>query len=182
MLTCPPEIDLSCDGLLLCGGGDIHPSYYGQEINGSRGINEARDAHEFALARAYVAAGKPIFGICRGHQLLNVLFGGTLVQHLPTAEQHMQRNGFFPTHPVRVIGENFLSRLYGERLIVNTSHHQAVGVLGRDLIPLATWEDSHIEAFAHKSLPVFGVQWHPESTPKDELTVKLFADFVNACK
>ena len=65
---------------MLCGGSDIHPSYYNEEMDGSRNIDEARDKQEFALLKAFVEAGKPVLGICRGCQLINIFFGGTLYQ------------------------------------------------------------------------------------------------------
>ena len=87
-----PDVDtdyaVEYDGLILCGGNDIDPAYYGEEINGSVDIDAARDAAEIAVAKQFLQAEKPIFGVCRGMQLLNVLMGGTLVKHLPTVDAH----------------------------------------------------------------------------------------------
>ena len=71
-----PEVDTNYDGLILCGGGDIDPKYYGEEINGSKGIDAERDSAEFALLKAFVEKGLPVLGICRGCQLFNILLGG----------------------------------------------------------------------------------------------------------
>ena len=73
-----PEVDLSYDGLILCGGRDVDPALYGEVINGAVEIDYERDTAEMALLKAYVEAGKPVLGICRGSQLMNVFFGGSL--------------------------------------------------------------------------------------------------------
>ena len=81
------------DGLVLTGGADIHPRYYGEEINGSKGINEELDAMQFHALEKFVQAKKPILGICRGHQVLTVAFGGKLIQHLPSSDRHARDKG-----------------------------------------------------------------------------------------
>ena len=83
-----PDLDTNYDGLLLCGGNDILPSYYGQEINGACDFDPLRDKTEFELTKRFIDTGKPILGICRGLQLLNVALGGTLIQDLPNADFH----------------------------------------------------------------------------------------------
>lgn len=146
-------------GLLLPGGGDISPSRYGQENVACRDMDPARDEYElYALSQA-AAQGKPVLGICRGEQLINVFFGGTLRQDLPghsRLEGRMDR-----LHHVRT-APSFLTPLYGTQLIVNSAHHQAVDVLGEGLCPVQWAPDGTVEAFAHSTLPVWGVQWHPE--------------------
>ena len=84
----PPKIDHTYDGLILCGGVDIHPKWYNEEINGTVNIDEKRDASEFKLVQAFIDAKKPIMGICRGCQLLNVAFGGTLYQDIENSKEH----------------------------------------------------------------------------------------------
>ncbi len=151
------------DGLILCGGGDIHPRYYGEEIDGSIYIDEERDEAEYVLIRSFLDAGKPILGICRGHQILNVYFGGTMYQHIPTADKHSSTEGIDKVHVVEC-GENSPWRdSYGEIFSVNSSHHQAVKDLGEGfLISLTSENGQVIEGIEHESLPIFGVQWHPE--------------------
>ena len=150
----PREADL----LLLPGGGDVHPRFYGQQINGSTDIDEARDGRELALVDKFLRAGKPIVGICRGLQLLNVYFGGTLRQHI---EGHSQIDGVDRLHAINT-APGLLRALYGARFTVNSAHHQAVETLGEGLQVLACAPDGTAEAIAHKALPVFAVQWHPE--------------------
>lgn len=158
-----PDIDLSYDGLILCGGNDVDPSYYGQEINGAVEIDRLRDENEFALARGYIDAGKPVMGICRGYQLLNIFFGGTLHQHLSNASEHRKEDGGNAIHGIKAEKGSLVEQLYGEEFVVNSIHHQAVDRLGKGLWATAVSEDGTvIEAFEHKELPVFGVQWHPE--------------------
>ena len=182
-----PQVDTGYDGLVLCGGNDIDPTRYGQALNGSVNIDHERDAAEFALLRAYVEAGKPVLGICRGHQLINVFFGGTLCQHLPSASQHSSGEGDL-VHTVRAYCGSSLEKLYGESFSVNSAHHQAIEKLGEGLSPIALWDGSCIEAVEHSSLPILGVQWHPErmcfgSSREDTVDgARLFEYFVNACK
>lgn len=155
-----PDMDETAfDALLLCGGDDIATWRYGEERNGAEDPDEQRDEEEFRLVRSFVDAKKPIFGICRGEQLLNVFFGGTLTQHIPTWEAHKD----YLLHEVVAASDGFPARLYGERFAVNSAHHQAVKQLGNGLRAVA-WsaDDRVIEAIEHETLPVEGVQWHPE--------------------
>ena len=159
---CPPA-DLSCAGLLLCGGGDADPALYGAENRGSQPPDPRRDRAELALIDAFLSAGKPVLGICRGFQMLNIALGGTLIQDLPPelAPFHHGEEGD-RIHPVRTAPGRFLGRLYGPVLAVNSSHHQAAARLGEGLIPCAWSEGGVAEAAEHVSLPVLGVQFHPE--------------------
>lgn len=157
-----PKVDTSYDGLILCGGNDIHPSYYKEKIDGAVNIDDARDKLEFALLKAYVDAKKPIMGICRGYQLINIFFGGSLYQDLPEADLHTNKTEFYITHNVEAVENSFLSKAYGKTFSINSSHHQAVKKLGNGLCAIAYWENKYIEAYEHTSLPIFGVQWHPE--------------------
>lgn len=151
-----------CDGLLVPGGADVNPRLYGQENTASRGINDALDADELQLIRRFLALEKPIFGICRGHQILNVALGGTLVQDLPdTSHNHDDANDCDRIHPVRVL-HPVLQELYGRQFISNSSHHQAVDRLGEGLAVTCTAEDGVIEGFLHENGRVLGVQFHPE--------------------
>lgn len=157
-----PEVDTDYDGLVLCGGGDIDPKYYGEELNGSYGIDNLRDTAEFALLKAYVEAGKPVLGVCRGCQLINVFFGGSLYQHLPDAELHKSVNGVDSVHNVTALENSILANIYGTTIAVNSAHHQAVKVLGDNLRATAYWNSHLVEAIEHNSLPIFAIQWHPE--------------------
>lgn len=151
------------DGLLLPGGWDVNPSRYGKSRIPEETIDDELDAIQFTALDAFLKAGKPVLGICRGHQLLNIAFGGTLVQHLPTAETHMSLpNGDDNVHPVRIEPGSFLSDLYGAGCAVNSSHHQGVEIPGDGLRPVMYSADGVIEAMEHESLPVWSVQFHPE--------------------
>ena len=185
-----PEVDTSYDGLILCGGCDIHPRHYEQDINGSKNIDDARDMAEFALLKAYVEAGKPVMGICRGLQLINVYFGGSLHQHILTAESHTGlETGGDNVHNIQTEAGSIGERLYGGRASVNSNHHQAIDYLGNDLkVTMISEEDGVIEGIEHEKLPIFAVQWHPERMCMEHKRsdtvdgLKIFEYFVELCR
>lgn len=146
-------------GLLLPGGGDVDPSLYGQANIACTDMDPERDTFElYALSQA-VALGKPVLGICRGEQLINVFFGGTLRQDLPghsRTVEHLDRLHQVCTAP------SFLTELYGAESIVNSAHHQAVELPGAGLQPVQWAPDGTTEALEHDALPIWAVQWHPE--------------------
>lgn len=158
-----PAPDLTCDGLILCGGGDIHCAQYGQEDRGSHPPDLERDRAELALFRAFFAAGKPILGICRGLQLINVALGGTLIQDLPRAlrDLHTSPQGDL-VHTVRARPGSLLHRLYGPDFSVNSAHHQAIDRLGEGLTVSAWAEQDIPEALQWEDRRIFAVQFHPE--------------------
>ena len=183
-----PDIGTNYDGLILCGGNDIHPKYYSEQIDGAVNIDNDRDTLEFALLKAYIDAGKPVLGICRGYQLINIFFGGSLYQNLPESHLHTNGTDFYCTHTVTADEDSILGKLYGTAFSVNSAHHQAVKVLGSGLHATARWADKYIEAYEHVSLPIFGVQWHPERmcfSQKRTDTVdgtKIFEYFIKMCE
>jgi putative glutamine amidotransferase len=146
-------------GLVLCGGGDPDPALFGEKNQGSYGITRERDQLELSCIHAFLTAKKPVLGICRGNQILNVAFGGTLIQHLPSANNHIAP-GKDLYHTIHTDG--LLRRLYGRKMQANSSHHQGIGKLGRGLRVMAVATDGVIEAVGHERLPVVGVQFHPE--------------------
>ena len=142
-----------CDGLLLSGGGDIHPARFGQAVqNGRLSIDPVRDEEEHELFEAFSARSKPILGICRGAQAINVFLGGTLRQHI---EGH---SGC--CHRVRCVPR--LAALVGVAPTVNSYHHQAVDAIAPSLHAAAWADDGTVEAVMHGSAPILGIQWHPE--------------------
>mgnify|MGYP003291673908 CR=1 FL=1 len=148
----------TADALLLTGGGDIHPRFYGKKTAGATDIDEARDLRELALTRAFAARSAPIFGICRGLQVINVALGGTLRQHI---DGHGQVDGADRLHETRT-DDALLRSLYGTHFTVNSAHHQSVDRLGADLHAVQWADDGTVEALRHATLPIFAVQWHPE--------------------
>lgn len=158
-----PEVDLSFDGLLLTGGGDVEPCHYNRPNQGSMTPDPDRDRTELALVKAYLAAGKPILGICRGAQLLNVALGGTLVQDLGEELNLLHRRiEADKVHPIRAQEGSLLHDLYGSRFHVNSAHHQAVDLPGRGVLITARSEDGIAETIQLPGAPVLGVQFHPE--------------------
>lgn len=179
------------DGLLLSGGVDINPQYYGQDFKENIGvISPERDEGEFLLLDEFYKTGKPILGICRGHQLLNVFKGGTLFQDLKySGKDYLKhRQDFYPelaVHKVKIVDEdNILAKLYGKEVLTNSFHHQSVDKLGKDLTLIATTEDGIVEAFQMKSHKfLYGIQWHPEmmTARGNEDMRKIFVEFINSC-
>lgn len=152
----------TCGCLLLPGGGDLEPWRYGQENTASRGLDPARDALEWELLAHFISRKKPVLGVCRGMQCINVFFGGDLVQDWP---DHSAVNGADRLHTVTTVPSP-LQTLYDHRCTVNSSHHQIVGRLGHGLEALQWADDGAVEALRHRTLPVWGVQWHPERMPE----------------
>ena len=151
------------DGLLLPGGWDVDPARYGADNTASHGVDPALDATQFGALDAFVKAGKPILGICRGHQIVNVYFGGTLIQHLPQSPTHSRGSGEpDKAHDTTAASGSILYQLYGETFPVNSSHHQGVDRLGAELRVTQRSLDGVIEGMEHERLPLFTVQWHPE--------------------
>ena len=152
------------DGLLLPGGPDIDPALYGEKKEPACGEpNVHRDDLELRLLRIFLETGKPILGICRGMQLINVFFGGSLIQHLPSANIH-RWDGQDQIHPADCLPGSLLSLLYGSTCLINSAHHQGVRTAAPGLTVTQTSPDGVIEGLEHSTMPVLGVQWHPERT------------------
>jgi putative glutamine amidotransferase len=169
------------DGLIISGGPDVHPERYGQEPGPHTTIiRPERDAAEFALLQAALEAGKPVLGICRGLQVMNVVLGGTLIQHLPDVvghHGHSPVSGGYGEHKV-VVGESgCLSAIFEPGpLAVPTHHHQGIDRLADSLTATAWAEDGIIEAVELDSHPfAIGVQWHPEAGSQQDLFQALIA-------
>ncbi len=167
------------DGLLLPGGGDIEPAFFGQENKGSKNIDVFIDQLQFSALALFVLLKKPVLGICKGLQIMNTYFGGDIIQDLPSAQIHsyIEEDQF---HPTQIEKNSYLDQLYGRELTVNSAHHQGIGRLGKGLFPVQTSKDGVIEGIAHDSLPIYGVQWHPERM-EDAVSTPLFQFFLNLC-
>jgi putative glutamine amidotransferase len=156
------------DGLVFSGGADVDPASYGAAAHPTTDEPQRRrDACELALLRAALERDVPTLAICRGSQLLNVVRGGDLVQHLPEVvgdEKHKQTPGSFSEHDVRIDPESRLGRLVGEHGPVQSHHHQGFGRLGKGLVPSAWAEDGTLEGVEDPSRRfALGVLWHPEA-------------------
>ena len=149
------------DGLILPGGADVDPARYGQPVNGSKGINPELDEKQFAILDAFAKAGKPILGICKGHQVINVHFGGSLIQHIPQFGRH-QWVTEDKVHPTTAVEGSWLAQLYGTSFPTNSAHHQAVDQVAPGFQVIQMSDDGVVEAIAHPERPILSLQWHPE--------------------
>lgn len=168
------------DGIVLTGGPDIHPKFYGRDDLFSRceDVNVARDVFELRVVERSLEHDKPILAVCRGHQLLNVALGGSLLTDLPSAgfsDHRPKTNSMDVLHGLRVHPHSLLYFAARTSMSqVNSSHHQAVDRLGTGLTPTGFSPDGVIEAMEWSSkdgMPfLLSVQWHPERMPKDSLS------------
>ena len=176
---------LTCDGLLLPGGGDMDPKFYGQaRIPACGEPNLLRDTAEPLLLRAFLAADKPVLGICRGIQVMNAVLGGDLYQDIKPFEHLPHNDHWAKVHTVTVRRGTLLSRILGQdTVLVNSQHHQAVDRVAPGFTLAALSEDGIVEAIEKPDARFcLGVQWHPEwLSDADPAMQSLFDAFVNAC-
>lgn len=179
------------DGLVITGGNfDVDPNLYGEEIKHERvNPNLKRTNFEMGICKAAIAQKMPVLGICGGHQLINVVMGGSLIQHIPgeieNCLEHEQKVAkYLPTHDVTIHpGTKLHSIVKSSTIKVNTTHHQAVKDLGRDLVVNAIAPDGVIEGIetTDSNWLCIGVQWHPEYA-YTEHDAALIKHFVNTCQ
>ncbi len=176
------------DGLVLPGGGDVDPRLYGQSDKACQFVNPEMDALDASCLEMFAALGKPVLGICRGQQLINVAYGGNLIQDISSVVKHRNDEmGIEVYHPVEAVKPSFLTQLYGRRFTVNSTHHQAVLNLAPGFEILLSAEDGIVEAIQHQDLPIYGVQFHPErmclGRNREECAdgMKLLVWFVEKC-
>ena len=162
------------DGLVLTGGGDVDPKYFGitDPLSKSRDVNVSRDEFEFYVIERALDRNLPIFGICRGMQVMNVYLGGTLILDLTSAgfDDHSRPEMLDLVHEVNVAPDSILREITGEAVLgVNSSHHQAVKDLGRGLMASARSADGVVEGaewiLKDRTPFLLLVQWHPERMP-----------------
>lgn len=169
------------DGVLIAGGGDINPSRYGEEPHPTvYNVDDLNDDFEIAVVKACVHADKPLLAICRGHQVLNVALGGTLVQHIDNHEQHRG-----VVRAASIDSESHVARAMGTTESNGLCwHHQAVHTPGTSLRVVAHASDGVIEAVEHTTSSwIVGVQWHPEQTAStDTAQQSLFDELVRRAR
>lgn len=179
------------DGFVFTGGADIDPKHYGEATKPTCGtIFSLRDAFELQMFEKILSAKKPILGICRGVQLINVSLGGTLYQDIPTEYEtalvHRQTTpATAPSHDILIRENTPLAALLGKtRITGNSFHHQAIKTLGKSLSVTATAEDGTIEAVTYEGDSYLrGYQWHPERLCVfDSDNLRLFEEFIEVCK
>ena len=183
------------DGLVLHGGADVWPGSYGETpLQAHWSGDRPRDEYEIALVRAFVDAGKPVFGVCRGLQLINVAFGGTLYQDIPTqlpdALQHRDAGRYdHHFHNLEIVAKTRLSAMLAgtSSYKINSIHHQCVKQLAPGFVVEARCpDDGMVEAIRHAGTPyIAAVQWHPEFHQLELGTVDdapLLADFLGAAQ
>lgn len=186
----PTAFSTEMDALLLQGGVDVHPSFYGQESpSGNYPYDLARDKYELRLIQSFIKQRKPIFGICRGLQLLNVYFGGSLHENLHSDQfqkhfdQELEERN---THKILIKKESILSEYFGDEELVNSIHHQGINRLGEGLNVEAVAEDGLVEAISRVDADhfIFAVQWHPEFHEATEIisAENIFRLFLNSAK
>ena len=168
------------DALVLMGGADVCPASYGETaLNPAWNGDRIRDDYEIALMRAFVESGKPVLGLCRGAQVINVALGGTLWQDIPTQRPdalHHRDQALYEKncHATSIVAGSGLARLYPGLALAKTNsvHHQAIKALGRDVVVEAWSEPDRIVEAIRWAGPsyVFGVQWHPEFHPPGDRT------------
>ena len=189
IISLDPEDAANCDGIIAPGAPpDVDPALYGEENTGCGEIDRELDDKRLAMIDAAVKAGRPVMGICAGMQLVNVYFGGTLVQDIERRDTHHVVPYDYRLHTVYNLSGTVFHMLFGDSGIVNSAHHQAVKKLGDGLEATQLWlsnkysqeekdewiwklkndpktevgVDCMIEAFVHKTLPIVGIQHHPE--------------------
>ncbi|MBV9864695.1 MAG: gamma-glutamyl-gamma-aminobutyrate hydrolase family protein [Abitibacteriaceae bacterium] len=174
------------DGLIISGGADLPPSYYGADEHPDSHIKlvpALRPAFETILLREFLERGKPAFGICYGCQFFNVRRGGSLVQDIPTEWPNPIAHAD-TRHTVRVLPGTQLHHIVGmEEVDIRSSHHQSVKKLAPDAAVTSYAPDEVIEAIEFKDQPFFiGVQWHPEHDRDSLATQRLFGALIAACR
>ncbi|WP_353893050.1 gamma-glutamyl-gamma-aminobutyrate hydrolase family protein [Proteinivorax hydrogeniformans] len=177
------------DGLLLSGGDDVNPLSFGQEPVENMGlVDPLRDNLELTLTKEFMRTQKPILGICRGLQVINIVLGGTIIQDLSSHCKkwigHSQKGTrSYASHSVEIVRDSLLYSIVDKDTIyTNSFHHQAVDKLGKDLIVNCRSKDGLVEGVEHKEKQILGVQWHPENLWKNtEENILLFNWLVSNC-
>lgn len=178
------------DGLLVTGGNDLRPQLYGEEPGWGQGsFSPERDQLDLVSIRAAYEQKKPILGICRGIQSINVFFGGTLYQDIRrektcTVNHYQDAESSCPSHTVEISKDSVLYPILGHSVMTNSFHHQAVKRVAEGFLTGAVAKDGIVEAIESRKGPlVLGIQWHPElmASSGDPVMQKVFDLFLEAC-
>lgn len=176
-----------CDGLLIPGGNDVNPNAYAEANNGSYPIEDEIETLDIEAFQYMYTHKKPIFGICRGLQIINVALGGNLYQDLTTQTETDLDHSFGMNHKAPLTGHmvdiepsSHLFSLLGSKIEVNSYHHQGIKKLANNLKATAFAKDGLVEAF--ESEGILAVQWHPERMLSIPQFQALFDDFVAKCR
>lgn len=174
------DLVASCNGIILTGGHDVHPALYNKpnylEVLDAEQIDQERDAFEMNVIASAISMGKPILGICRGLQIANVYFGGTLIVDIPTvigSGKHGKIDGQDQRHEVSIVSGSLISTITNQETgIINSAHHQSADTIGEGLCATAFSDNNIIEALEYKQPQgkpwLLLVQWHPERISNDE--------------
>ncbi len=180
-----------CDGFLFCGGDDITPLLFGEELMTERGATDFHtDRFHIALMQYILSLKLPVLAICRGMQILNITLGGTIFQDIslrwPASLNHMQlsQDRSDPCHKITVLEDSILSNILCKNEVVNSFHHQCIRMVGKNLRVSAIASDGIIEAIESDFLPfAIGVQWHPECMTESSASMReLFRTFIKKSK
>ena len=154
-----------CNYLIVCGSSDIHPRFYNQNPLENKTVYDiAIDECELNLIKAFISKGKPVLGICRGMQSINVALGGSLIQDIPSQLElcHLSAENTACMHEIKISKNSLLHKSMGLRAVVNSFHHQCIHIPACDVFVAAASHDGIIEAIEGINLPILGVQWNPE--------------------
>ena len=189
------DLVASCDGIILTGGHDVHPALYNKpsylDSLDTDQIDEERDAFEMSVIAAAISMSKPILGICRGLQIANVYFGGTLIVDIPTmigSNKHGKIEGQDQRHDISIISGSRINTITNQQTgIVNSAHHQAADIIGEGLKATAFSDNNIVEALEYKQPEgkpwLLLVQWHPERISNDEsFSLSIRKAFLTECK
>lgn len=177
----------SVSAVLLIGGYDVNPLIFGQEPHYKLGtVIDERDQSDLLIAKKAFERNMPLLGICRGEQVMNVAFGGTLYQDIDTQVKNVLKHTQASmrhelTHTVELLPSKLQQILGEQSILTNSFHHQAVDAVAPGFIVNARAKDGVIEGIEHQEHPYFiGVQWHPEGLQNDAPSKKIFTSFIDA--
>lgn len=160
-----------CDAFLITGGSDISPEYFGEKNNGqSKNVNCSLDILDKHIVEHATKTKKPLLGICRGHQAINIFSGGSLYQDIGNEHAEVSKN-----HEVTTIENRLLK--FDKVIHTNSYHHQAIKKMAPGFIEIAKHMDGTNEAIIHETLPIIGIQWHPEINSDNEVSTIIFDSF-----